>query len=240
MATGSASPDFIEVFEDAFDRKACDEIVERFCRSGDAQQGRAGGNLNPAVKDSWDITISGAPAWRDVEIALNQAVIAGLLRYARKYPHLVLGPFATNVPDPATGKERLAEGADLVKDEKLLTRLVTSVLRPGSINLQRYIADTGGYPRWHCEQVPLLDRGESLHRVVLWTIYLNDGFQDGETQFLYQGRKIRPRRGSLLIAPAAFTHTHRGNRPRGRDKYIATSWILFWRAEKLYGPAPGP
>ncbi len=44
-----------------------------------------------------------------------------------------------------------------------------------------------------------------------------------------------PKTGSLLIAPSAFTHTHRGNTPASGDKYIATSWILFQRAEKLYG-----
>jgi hypothetical protein len=52
--------------------------------------------------------------------------------------------------------------------------------------------------------------------------------------FHYQQRLVRPQAGALLIAPAAFTHTHRGNRPRGADKYIATSWILFQRAEALY------
>ena len=42
-----------------------------------------------------------------------------------------------------------------------------------------------------------------------------------------------------LIAPAAFTHTHRGNRPLGGDKYIATSWILFQRAEQIFGSGEG-
>ena len=41
--------------------------------------------------------------------------------------------------------------------------------------------------------------------------------------------------GTLLIAPAAFTHTPRGNRPVGGDKVIATSWVLFQRAEQLFG-----
>jgi hypothetical protein len=44
-----------------------------------------------------------------------------------------------------------------------------------------------------------------------------------------------PRTGSLLIAPTAFTHTHRGNRPQRGDKFIATSWILFQRAQALFG-----
>ena len=53
-------------------------------------------------------------------------------------------------------------------------------------------------------------------------------------EFLFQRRKVAPRVGDLLIAPTAFTHTHRGNRPQGGDKFIATSWILFQPAEKLY------
>ena len=38
----------------------------------------------------------------------------------------------------------------------------------------------------------------------------------------------------MVIAPAGFTHSHRGNRPVSGDKYIVTSWLMFNRAEKLY------
>jgi hypothetical protein len=228
-----AAPDFIEVYDDAIDRAECAELIRRFDASGAARRGRTGGGVVSEAKDSWDVTISGLPDWRDDEVLLNRAVIPRVLDYVKKYPYVVLGPFSTRVQGEG-GKERLAEPTDLERDDELRARLVTSVLRPGAINLQRYVADRGGYPRWHSEIYPVLDAGESLHRTLLWTIYLNDGFEEGETEFLYQERKVRPRAGSLLVAPAAFTHTHRGNRPRGGDKYIATSWILFWRAERLY------
>ena len=81
---------------------------------------------------------------------------------------------------------------------------------------------------------PRVGSDDNLHRVLLWTIYLNDDFAAGETEFLFQQRRITPRTGSLLLAPAGFTHTHRGNRPSGGNKYIATSWVLFQRAEQLY------
>jgi len=138
--------------------------------------------------------------------------------------------------DAASGELRAldAEGVAAMGDD-LLDGLIAKVFRPGSINLQKYVAGQGGYPYWHCEQYPKRDNGEALHRAVLWTIYLNDGFEAGETEFLYQQRKVAPRTGSLLIAPTGFTHTHRGNRPEGGDKYIATSWILYQRAEQLYG-----
>jgi hypothetical protein len=125
--------------------------------------------------------------------------------------------------------------------EDRLQQLMVKIFRPGTINIQKYIADQGGYPYWHCELYPKIgDRfGETLHRILLWSVYLNDGFAVGETEFLYQQRKIVPQTGTLLIAPAGFTHTHRGNRPIGGNKYIATSWILFQRSEQLFGPAPG-
>ena len=123
-------------------------------------------------------------------------------------------------------------------DHPILADLVAGLLRPGTINLQHYRADSGGYPAWHCEIALADPRAEFLHRALLWTIYLNDGFEAGETEFMFQQRKVRPETGSLLIAPTAFTHTHRGNRPGGGDKYIATSWVLFKRYEHFTGAKP--
>jgi hypothetical protein len=229
------NPDFIEVYENALDPAACRAMLEHFERSGEARRGEIGSGVNTALKDSWDIRISQNKAWADVENALNTAVFKGLKHYVRKYAYAVLAPLQLQMPDPATGKlvqldaERVAS-----LDDAVLSQLIVKVFRPGAINLQKYVADQGGYPYWHCELYPKADGGETLHRVVLWSIYLIDGFAAGETEFLYQQRKIVPQTGSLLIAPTAFTHTHRGNVPRGGNKYIATSWILFQRAETLY------
>jgi hypothetical protein len=234
--TASTHPDFIEVYEGALDPAVCRILIERFEQSGEARRGETGSGVNLALKDSWDVRISQRPQWADAEAALNNAMMVGLKHYVRRYAHAVLAPLQLQLPDPATGKlvqldaERLA-----ALDEPMLLALIRKVFRPGAINLQKYLADQGGYPYWHCELYPKADHGETLHRVVLWTIYLNDGFAEGETEFLYQQRRIVPKTGSLLIAPTAFTHTHRGNRPRGGDKYIATSWVLFQRAERLFG-----
>jgi hypothetical protein len=188
------------------------------------------------LKDSRDIQISGKPEWREAEALLNGAMLAGALRYLRKYRHALLAPLMLQVADAATGQPRRMTESDFdAMPDAQLAAIVQNVFRPGAINLQRYRADSGGYPYWHCELYPKDASAETLHRTLLWTLYLNDGFEAGETEFYYQQRLVRPRTGALLIAPAAFTHTHRGNRPRGGDKYIATSWILFQRAEALYG-----
>jgi len=229
------NPDFIEVYEGALDRAQCAALIARFEASGQDLPGRVGGGVLPELKDSRDIAISGKPEWRDAEAQLNAAMLAGLLRYLRRYRYALLAPLMLHIADPASGQPRRMVEADFdALDDEGLAAIVQGVFRPGPINLQRYRADAGGYPYWHCELYPKDASAETLHRTLLWTVYLNDGFEAGETEFHYQERLIRPQAGALLIAPAAFTHTHRGNRPRGGDKYIATSWILFQRAEALY------
>ena len=230
-----ADGDFIEVYEGALSREACAALVARFEASGQDQPGRVGGGVMPELKDSRDIAMSGKPDWRDAEHALNSAMLAGALRYLRRYRYALLAPLMLQIADPDSGKPRRMVEADFDRlDDAGLAAIAQGVFRPGPINLQRYRADAGGYPYWHCELYPKDASAETLHRTLLWTIYLNDGFEAGETEFLYQQRLVRPQAGALLVAPAAFTHTHRGNRPRGGDKYIATSWLLFQRAEVLY------
>jgi 2OG-Fe(II) oxygenase superfamily len=227
-------PDFVEVYDNALDAARCRELIDRFDRSGQARRGETGGGVEVSLKNSWDIPLHLSPGWADVVQMLNDRVLEAFKRYLRRYAHAALAPMRLQVKHPVTGALTTldAEGVAAL-DEPTLNSIVMMLFRPGTINLQKYIADQGGYPYWHCESYPQLDQGEALHRVVLWTIYLNDNFGAGETEFLYQGKKIVPKAGSLLIAPTAFTHTHRGNMPTRGDKYIATSWILFQRAERL-------
>ena len=67
---------------------------------------------------------------------------------------------------------------------------------------------SGGYHVWHSEH-------SKLHqcRIGTYILYLNDVVEGGETEFLYQRKRIAPREGSLVIFPASYTHTHRGNPP---------------------------
>ena len=58
-------------------------------------------------------------------------------------------------------------------------------------------------------------------------LYLNTIEDGGETEFLYQGKRVKAEQGKLLIWPAGFTHVHRGNPPLKESKYILTSWGLL-------------
>ena len=76
----------------------------------------------------------------------------------------------------------------------------------------------GGYHMFHAENTDW-----NVHdRVLAWMIYLND-VDAGETEYLYQGIRVKPKAGRVVIWPASFTHLHRGNPPASR-KYIITGW----------------
>ena len=80
----------------------------------------------------------------------------------------------------------------------------------------------GGFHKWHAEHGG--DVGSS-QRCLVWMIYLSDT-PDGEgtIEFLELGIKVQPRKGTVVLFPASWTHTHRGNPVYNCDKYIATGW----------------
>tara|TARA_R110000765_G_scaffold113479_1_gene205845 strand:- start:791 stop:1387 length:597 start_codon:yes stop_codon:yes gene_type:complete len=82
----------------------------------------------------------------------------------------------------------------------------------------------GGYHVWHSEQ----GNGEQANRGLVYMLYLNTlpTEANGETEFLYQQRRINPVENTMVVWPAAFTHSHRGNPVYGdNSKYIATGWF---------------
>ena len=85
-------------------------------------------------------------------------------------------------------------------------------------------ADThGGYHTWHYETPSAL----VSHRFLAWSLYVNTVEEGGETEFLYQQKRVKAEQGRLVIWPAGFTHTHRGNPPLSGNKYLLTGWIEF-------------
>lgn len=92
------------------------------------------------------------------------------------------------------------------------------------INIQKYNPG-GGYKKWHTERSGGLAPGGYRHLVFM--TYLNDIDDEGETEFLYQKIKVKPKKGLTLIWPADWTHTHRGIPSFTQTKYIATGWYTF-------------
>ena len=83
---------------------------------------------------------------------------------------------------------------------------------------------TEGYHVWHIEH------GKGFHnesRAFVFSIYLNDVEEGGETEFLHFSKRVKPKTGRIVIWPAAFPYVHRGNSPLSGEKYILTSWMML-------------
>ena len=78
-----------------------------------------------------------------------------------------------------------------------------------------------GYHRWHYET----ETKNLCNRILAWMTYLKVPEEGGETEFLYQHKRIEPEVGKTLIWPATFTHLHRGNPPLKGEKYYITGWF---------------
>ena len=83
---------------------------------------------------------------------------------------------------------------------------------------------TEGYHVWHIEHGKGLDYGS---RAFVFSIYLNDVEEGGETEFLHFSKRVKPKKGRIVIWPSAFPYLHRGNSPLSGEKYILTSWMTI-------------
>ncbi len=231
--------DFLEMYDNALSGEQCELILARFDASDKVVRGKTGQGVDTSKKDSYDLTISQYPEWNDISNMMMAALQRHLQDYMNKYRMLLVGAMSPRVVHPVTG-----EPVQLTIDNfdecgsAHVGELMRTMYRAGPLNVQKYLRASGGYHHWHSEIYPQNASCESLHRALLFQFYLNDVAEGGETEFYYQRRKIEARRGRLIIAPAGFTHSHKGHVATSGDKIIATSWILFQRAEALYGPPP--
>ena len=81
---------------------------------------------------------------------------------------------------------------------------------------------TEGYHLWHVEHGQGYDNEP---RAAVFSIYLNDIEEGGETEFLHFSKRVKPKTGRIVIWPAGFPYVHRGNPPLSGEKYIITSWL---------------
>jgi len=84
-----------------------------------------------------------------------------------------------------------------------------------------------GYHVWHADGGDIFTN----RRIIVMNLYLNTVEEGGETEFLYQHKRISPEKGMMVLFPAVWTHTHRGNPPLSGDKYIVTTWLEFGHSE---------
>jgi hypothetical protein len=228
---------FIKVIDNVLSEPLCKQFIAQFEGSAHKSVGRTGGGVDTDKKRSQDVSVSQHPEFQQQTQLLMPLISEQLLAYFEEYLFALIGPIGLTLKHPETAQPVKLTSENFAQVAKPnLANLVAYLFRIGDINAQKYHKKSGGYPYWHSEVYPQAGNNEALHRILLFMFYLNDVEEGGETEFHYQDIQVKPKTGRMVIAPAYFTHTHRGNVPVSNHKYILTSWVLFNQAEQIYTP----
>lgn len=193
---------FVEVYDNAVDKQTCENIIKHF-----EEVKNAGLSTDRQLKEG----------------------VAKLTKDTDMYdltetPDLLHSNSITSANDKLifhTFKEAFWNCYNQYITKYDLTQTTTHTL-DGYVKIQKTVPGQG-YHVWHWEQ----DSVQHGHRLLLVMLYLNDVEQGGETEFLYQGIRVKPKQGSIMICPGSFTHTHRGNPPLTGEKYVMNTWAVY-------------
>ncbi len=228
---------FVTVYDNLLDAGFCQHLIEKFEASPHRNQGVSGRGVDVSRKNSTDITITNHEEWKPEIGQIMNTTLNAMVAYIREYVFFLTGSFRPSFNHPNSGElvELGPENIDYITDNEL-ANLVMRFFRFGHINIQKYDVGKGGYFSWHSEVGIRKDDVdcELLHRALFFIYYLNDVDVGGETELFYQKQKVVPKTGRLILSPAGFTHTHRGNMPESNDKYVLTSWVMYQPASRLF------
>lgn len=189
--------DFIGVFSDVYPEGFCEHLIAEFERHRELGAGTDRQKLEGAVKHKKD----------DYHIFCNGQ-------------NIFFEPF-----DSINARRLFFDGLQHCFEQysKEYSVVKDVNIQCNNMKMQK-TSSGGGYHIWHSEQ----GNGDQANRGLVYTLYLNTLPQEanGETEFLYQQRRISPVENTMVIWPAAFTHAHRGNPVYGDNhKYIVTGWF---------------
>ena len=110
--------------------------------------------------------------------------------------------------------------SDLVFPYKIEENIKIQYYKPGQ-GFWTYHKENNGRPAF-------------MKRHLVFMTYLNNVTDKGGTQFKYQKKTFKAKKGDTLIWPAIWTHTHRGIVSKTQEKYIVTGWWDFFEDNGFY------
>lgn len=199
---------FIEVYDDIVDQESCETIIKHFemirndhgCVSRQDRE-----NTSKLIKDTnyYELTQTSDQLSANVNSIDNEIITQN--------DRWIFNTFKTAFWKCYN---------EYIQKYDLTTTSVHSL--DGYVKIQKTLPGEG-YHQWHWEQDCVLHG----HRLLLVMLYLNDVEEGGETEFLYQSTRVKPKQGRMMICPASFTHTHRGNPPLIGEKYVMNTWTVY-------------
>ena len=210
----NSNKNFIEIFPNAASKEYCDKVIARFEYIRETQS--AWGNTGkqkiwtrqeqedgiPTTLKENDTYFLGDTAGDD--LPLEEAVLSADMPILQEFSEISFNCYK------------------LYAEKYGILNIISPHKVGPAVRIQK-TKPSQGYRMWHCDSGNM----ETSRRIIVITLYLNTVEEGGETEFLYQSRRVPAVQGTLSLSPAAWTHTHRGNPPLKGTKYIITTWLEF-------------
>ena len=199
--------DFIHRIPNLVSKQFCEDIIEQFEKSNLTFPGHTYVFEDGAVKKS---SSDGSKVSTDI------SVYPGFIEEAAEKGEPEWGEFVNYI----NSKLKIAI-YEYSEKFPMLDDLQRFILE--GYNIQRYLPGEGFYT-WHCENSGYSGGND---RVLAWMIYLNDLTDGGGTDFQNQNHTEKAEACKMLVWPAYWTHTHKGQVSETQTKYIITGWYRF-------------
>lgn len=198
---------FIRQFENELSKDFCRHCIEKFECDSRSRQGEIGRGLDTSVKKSLDLVFSSFEDWKYEDSIFYESL--------NKTLDLYLDIMNNTLP---TDKDNTVNMFSF--DEN-----TTEVRSDSGYQIQKTCP--GDFYDWHSDTFFATNpekENSCMARFLTFIWYLNDIHEDGYTEF-YDGTRIQPEEGKLIIFPATWDFIHRGVSPKTEEKYICTGWI---------------
>ena len=211
---------FIEVYDNALPSDICDYLMALFERENNSVDGKVRELRTLADTEQKTTYVSALEMILNSDSYIFDSVIADLdytlidkiFEYNKKY----------KVWSDDLNENLIPEEIESIDTAEKLNNFI---YRLGNWSMKKYRHPEDGYNGWHTDWTK---HPYFIQRVLSVQFYLNDVEKGGETEFYHQKLKIKPKKGSLVIWPVGFTHTHRGNKPISNDKYIISNFMTTY------------
>ena len=224
---------FVEIYDNALPDDLCDSLIALFNREENSSMSYVGeskksGNVTevrtmidpldekPVYVSAKDMALNPQNYTHDSLIGdLDYILQEYIFDYNKKY---MVWSSKLNMDLIPTEEQRKAAEED-ANDIELINNIIH---QHGEYMIIKYKHPDDGYFGWHTDWGPM---PEFIGRQLVAQFYLNDVEDGGETEFYHQKKKVKPKKGRLVIWPVGFTHTHKGNNPISNDKYVLSCWF---------------
>ena len=187
---------YLEIFHNHIDKDFCKHIIQKFELDNRVKPGVSGFGYKPDLKKSYDLYLN-HKATPDWNNEMNYL-------YNKLEPSI----------DMYLQKHYYPYTKGLYKPYD------------SGLQIQRSSAGDKFSYDWHSDDFFEYDKNnnEIGYRIITFIWYLNDISECGETEF-YEGTKIKPEEGKLILFPSTWDYNHKGHVPKYGNKYICTGWF---------------